>query len=472
MMPAVTLHCDQAIFTSIRGPMGEGYRIIASSRGLRQEEKQAITRLSPSHEALCWQPTDGRDDVPQYAVAFYALPTKRLCVAYSRYAGTEHTARGGQRVYTQNIVFAEQDFPRCGFNPFHVVRAMATEGLTVPRLTPAPVLPEICLSISTDNAPPSISFPAFLDSRRRCHVLQSLFGERALVIPVQGAWLETTEALLMGVPGPLRARVTFGAGLRFSLGRCHRLHLFIDEKGAARSRVVGQSVEYLDPAVPLSDGSASAWNAFVDRHWSRADCAVLARRTSRPFTDLSPVALDRIGTLYSAIDAAPRAAGLDLLNLAAENFRTRSSGVEDEIRLEVVAEAQRTLQGRLSNIRWHDAQPLWPRLVAFWRLTDAAFAQPLIEAALRSLLKEDPLTTAEAAVDVASGIPPTVDRDRHDRLIDEVLTRVAANLPADTSPERLIGLCTRWQSLRPGHAALRRLLDRCAFAPTANSTSR
>ena len=33
--------------------MGEGYRIIASSRGLRPDERKAITQNSPSHDALC-----------------------------------------------------------------------------------------------------------------------------------------------------------------------------------------------------------------------------------------------------------------------------------------------------------------------------------------------------------------------------------------------------------------------------------
>ena len=460
------------IFTSIRGPMGEGYRIVAASRGLRSEEKQAITRLSPSHEALCWQTTGRRDDASRYAVAFYPLPTGRLCVAYSCYAGAEHTARGGHRVYTHNVVFDEQDFPRCGFNPFHVLRAMAVEGLTVPKLTPSAVLPEVLLPINTNVARRTASFTASLDSPHRRYVLQRLFDEHALIVPVQDGWLESTEVLLMGVPGPMRVKVSFGAGLRFSLGRCHRLHLFCDDKGAARSRIAGQPVEYLDGTVTPPDGSASAWLAFVDRHWSRADCAVLARRTSRPFTDLTHAARERIGTLYNAIDAASLTASLDLLSLAADHIRARSADVEDEIRRELLAETHRTLQERLTNIGWHDAQPLWPRLVAFWRQTAAAFAQPLIEAALRSLVKEDPLTTAEAAIDIASSLPSAVDRDRHERLIDEVLTRVAAHLPADADPDRLAKLYSRWQSVRQAHPALRKLLDRCSPAQTANSTSR
>ena len=472
MTPAETIHCDQAIFTSVRGPMGEGYRIIAASRGLRSEEKQAITRMSPSHEALCWQPTGGADEALQYAVAYYPLPTGRLCVAYSCYAGAEHTARGGHRVYTHNVIFDELDFPWCGFNPFHVLRAMAAEGLTVPKLTPGAVLPEVLLPINTNVAPRTASFIASLDSPHRRYVLQRLFDEHTLIVPVQDGWLESAEVLLMGVPGPMRARVSFGAGLRFSLGRCHRLHLFCDEKGAARSRIAGQPVEYLDGTVTPPDGSASEWLVFVDRHWSRADCTVLARRTSRPFTDLTHAARERIGKLYNAIDAAPLTASLDLLSLAADHIRARSADVEDEIRRELLAETQRILHERLTNIRWQDAQPFWPRLVAFWRQTDAAFAQPLIEAALRSLVKEDPLTIAETAIDVASNLPSAIDRDRHERLIDEVLTRVAAHLPADADHKRLAKLCSRWQSVRPGHPALRRLVERGSAAQTAGPTSR
>lgn len=472
MTPAETLHCDQAIFTSVRGPMGEGYRIIAASRGLRSDEKQAITRLSPSHEALCWQPAGDADEVSQYAAAFYPLPTGRLCVAYSCYAGAEHTARGGHRVYTHNVVFDEQEFPRCSFNPFHVLRAMTAEGLTVPKLTPGAVLPEVLLPVNTKVAPRTASFTASLDAPHRRYVLQRLFDEHTLIVPVQDGWLESTEVLLMGVPGPMRARLSFGAGLRFSLGRCHRLHLFCDEKGAARSRIAGQPVEYVDGTVTPPVGSVSEWLAFVDRHWSRTDCNVLARRTSRPFTDLTHASRERIGKLYNAIDATPLTASLDLLSLAADHIRARSADVEDEIRRELLAETQRTLQERLTTIRWHDTQPFWPRLVVFWRQTDAAFAQPLIEAALRSLVKEDPLTTAEAAIDVASCLPSAVDRVRHERLIDEVLTRLAAYLPADADHERLAKLCSRWQSVRPGHPALRKLVERGSAAQTAGPTSR
>lgn len=271
----------------------------------------------------------------------------------------------------------------------------------------------------------------------------------------------------MGVPGPMRAKVSFGAGLRFSVGRRHRLNLFCDEKGAARSRITGQPVEYLDPTGMTPDGNASAWVAFVDRHWGRADCVGLARRTSRPFTDLTLSARERIGTLYNAIDAIPCASDLDLLVLAADHIRIGASGVEEEIRTELVTKTQRTLQERLTNLHRPDEQPLWPRLVSFWRQSDAAFAQPLIETALYSLLKENPLTAAEAALEVAADFPIVMDRERHERLIDEVIGRVSAYLPRDVDLERLTNLCTRWRSVRPADPAIGKLIERCSAPPIA-----
>ena len=75
LMSTAALNCDQAIFTSIRTPMGEGYRIIAASRGVRPEEKQLITRRSPSHGALC-EVTGGAEKA--LAAAGYAAITTEI----------------------------------------------------------------------------------------------------------------------------------------------------------------------------------------------------------------------------------------------------------------------------------------------------------------------------------------------------------------------------------------------------------
>ncbi|MBU0718028.1 MAG: hypothetical protein KJ749_07255, partial [Planctomycetes bacterium] len=105
-MSYASIKCDCAIFTSVRTSMGEGYRIIAASRGLRPDEKQVITRNSPSHNGTCAPPSSADAETPTVVgAAFYPLPPGRLCVALSTHAGAEHTGRGGPRVYTYNVVF-------------------------------------------------------------------------------------------------------------------------------------------------------------------------------------------------------------------------------------------------------------------------------------------------------------------------------------------------------------------------------
>ena len=162
-MSATKYTCDQAIFTSIRTPMGEGYRIIAASLGIRSDEKQTITRHSPSHEGLCLGQTDTtRSFGGAQGAAFYPLPSGRFCVALSCPAGAEHTGRGGQRVYTHNVVIRADDWSLLGYNPFNVLRAMAAAGLTTPQLTPPAVLPALGLSVETsaDGARDEMLHPA------------------------------------------------------------------------------------------------------------------------------------------------------------------------------------------------------------------------------------------------------------------------------------------------------------------------
>ena len=180
-----TLRCDQAIFTSVRTPMGEGYRIIAASRGLRADDKQAITRHCPSHEGLCHEAPRPGDPAPApEAAAFYGLPSGHLCAALSCFAGAEHTGRGGQRVYTQCAVFDEEDFERCGYNAFSVIRAMVAAGLTSPKLKPANPLPDLQLFVhaSVDELAGLALHPG-LGADCRCRILQGLFDKIRRALP-------------------------------------------------------------------------------------------------------------------------------------------------------------------------------------------------------------------------------------------------------------------------------------------------
>ena len=83
-----TIRCDQAVFTSIRSPMGQGYRVVAASGEIRPDEKAEITARSPSHASLC------ESDTEPIGLSSYRLASGRRCVG--------HPLRGGAH--------------RCGFD--------------------------------------------------------------------------------------------------------------------------------------------------------------------------------------------------------------------------------------------------------------------------------------------------------------------------------------------------------------------
>lgn len=497
-MSTTTLTCDQAIFTSVRTPMGEGYRIIAASRGLRAEEKQTITRSSPSHDSLCWLSDEAADT---WGVAFYPLPSERLCVGLSYFAGAEHTGRGGQRVYTHNIVFDKDDFPKCAYNPFTVVRAMIKAELTSPQLKPPAILPELELSINdamlettgqgaapddpsvpVDQASPSLApdLRGALSAAWCGHVLSALMDERSLIVNLTGGWTDTAETLFMGLPGPMRTDVSFSAGLRFSVGRCYRLALLHDDHGVTKSRITGRPLEYVDPAAKdKPDTPALAWLSFVQRHWGKGDMANLARRTSLAFPDFSLAGCERVGRLYNRIDALPQTDTAELLSAVAEDLGIPEREVETDILAELLVEAQRMLADRLGKMAWDEVRPHWPTLCTLTRKSTEArlFVQPLIEQAVLVATREHPLVGAQAALDLPPSAPasPTWPGTTEPKVgpgmvADGALTSVAewaegatdANLEKHRSKEPdLDDLVAKWRSARPQCPIVQRIHQRC-----------
>ncbi len=465
----MTLCCDQAIFTSIRTPMGEGYRIIAASRGLRPDDKQAITRHCPSHEGLCHVlPSPGDQGSGPEAAAFYALPNGRLCVALSCFAGAEHTGRGGQRVYTHCAVFDHKDFEHCGYNAFNVLRAMVTAGLTSPQLKPKNPLPELHLSVDlSPDRTALLALHADLDATCRGRILQGLFDGRSMIIDIAGTWLESTEVLLLGMPGPARTSVSFSAGTRFSLGRGHRLYLLHDVRGEAKTRVSGQPIDFIDPR-KQHDGSLpdSAWLTFVERCWSTGDTVTLARRTSRGVADVSPAGRECIGQLYNDIDDLPDTDAARLLGMAGRHLESRSSGLQREITGQLLAEIKKELTRRLISASWTEAKHHWSALIDILTQSEngAAFAGAPLQQALRCAMRDDPFGAASVAIDLASpGLPSNGNR-AFAGVLEDVVRKLAtwARSAPDTHHEQLRSLCDRWHSLRPGCPHIDEIRRTCA----------
>jgi hypothetical protein len=458
--------------------MGEGYRIVAASRGVRPEEKQTITRHSPSHEGLCYlSEANGEPPAGAQGIAFYPLPTGRFCVGLSCPAGAEHTGRGGQRVYTHNAIIGPDDWPRWGYNPFNLFRAMVAAGLSEPQLKPPAVLPPLELPLDTAaGGRCDASLPLALDSPSRRYILQGLLEERHLIVNINGGWLETAEALILGIPGPIRLAVPFGAGLRFSAGRPHRLDLLSDEEGVAKRRLAGQPVEYVEPqAHTLPEVPSGAWLTFVDRHWSTGDMAGLDRRTSRIFKDAGNEGRERAARLYNCIDQIPETKTAKLLTSASVYLLQGARSPEWDLIMEFLGRAQGALEERFSGEAWAESKADWPTLAALWNASGkgAAFALPIIDRALRRWMAADPDEAANAALDIAGNNRPGGIRPDCPELLDAVLNRLGDW--ADHAPleklQALSGLRERWRKVRPDSPVLERLQRRCEVLALALTAS-
>jgi hypothetical protein len=451
--------CDQAIFTSVRTRMGEGYRIIASSLGLKAEEKQAITRRSPSHDALCSREPDAE------GIGFYALPTGRLCVASSGYAGVEHTGRGGQRVYTLNVVFSPKDFGFFGCNPFAVVRKLRTQGLLTPQLKPCNPLPGIRLSACDGEATTEeSSWIAPLDSTTRQYLVHGLLNGGTLILCVAGDFARTAEALLMAVPGRARANVSLSAGVKFSAGRRHRFIVLSDDEGVTRRRIEGQPVVFLDAqARPPCEAPSSDWLRFVNAHLERGALAVLAERTSRPFPDVSPVGRERVAKLYLALDDLPKADEARLLAILEEFAEFKGVGLEADLRAQLLEGAQSAMLAccRVASVDYITRH--WVKTVETWRKSQelSALLQPVVERMLGRVAESAPMEAAELALAIAPHVPEAALAAGHGALLDHVLNRFADRCVSLDEEQRPAAraLCKRWRDAKPDSPIISRITE-------------
>lgn len=439
-----------AIFTSIRTPTGEGYRIIAASKSLRPEERQVITRCSPSHDALC--------DASEGAVALacYPLPTGRICVAHTCPAGAEHTGRGGQRVYTYNLVVEGEDFARFGFNPFALLRAAEALGLTTPQLKPREGLEPVNLPCDGAGAVEDGAYPTASEGTRwKRRVVHRLLRGAPVVVRVETAATQAAEVLWMSLPGPMRAKLSLSAGLRFSTSRPHTL--VIVSAPDVRLKDLCESMDaLLVDAARDPDGetpAASAWLSFVEQHWRGDRVAALAARTSHGFEDVSPEALERIGRLYAGMDELGGADLPRLLAIAEEFVDRDARGVEQRLQADLLESARQAFAARLNRTDAPTLEHHWPKLVALWRKSrkTCAFCEPLIQEALERLAAAAPVSAARLALAAARPVEGAGDESAHGAFLVRLLAGAFSAGEAE-DPQALAErdeLAGQWRQRRP-----------------------
>lgn len=322
---------DHAVFTSMRSPTGEGYRIVAASSSIRPNEKTEITRRCPSHGALC------RVDADASGLMGFPLPTERFCIAYSVYAGTEHTARGGQRVYTHVVLLDTPTYRRFGCNPLLVRAALRSVlGDTLdPKppavLDPLPLpLPKTVDGLAT--VPPRISADRTTDqlTNMLAHVVSDC---RTVVAGVESA-LSVLELMVTAMPASMREGLSFSIGVKFAPSRQTHFALVDPDDGETQRMLRGQTIQYVEMgSIPAGKAAeVRGWLGLVQRWWSERRYEDLVRLTNRLSREIPTGTLGWIATICNDIDRIVGAERPVLDDLAAKyNGFMADDPVESEL---------------------------------------------------------------------------------------------------------------------------------------------
>ncbi len=467
-MPKHTLVCDQAIFTSIRTPMGEGYRIIATSKGLGPKDKQAITQRSPSHEGLCAPEED--DTIDAYAplaVSFYQLPSSQLCVAISCFAGAEHTGRGGQRIYTHCVIFPADQFSACAFNPFNIAQAMVDADLTTPTLKPPPQLETLSLQVSAMPTTLDDSCTtAICDNNAYLIAIDRLLRDKAVIVNMDNDWLVATEAIMMSLPGPMRERVSFGSGLRYSTGRHFHLNMLSDETGVSKARSAGQRLEYLAATSKDTAILENPWLNFIARMWKSQAFEVLAKRTCQAFNNVSDEGRMLIAKIYNSTDGLQQADTLNILQTVQSTANTAATGAEAQLLQELMDSAECVLYQRFSTSTWTQCQPCWPILMDMVRASEmfGKLAFQLIPLALQAATKENVPQAFTVGLQVARILK------NHDNQHEKCNASIAMVLEqtrkwlaggAGENVQQIHGICDEWKAVCPAIPVIDEIASLC-----------
>ncbi len=322
---------DQAIFTSIRSPTGEGYRVISSSVGVQSEEKSEITRRSPSHDSLCETEPD------TVALMTFPLASGRYCVGRSCYAGREHTARGGQRVYTHLTLLDAEAYERFGCNPMNVAAAIDRVFEDKPDLKPPAQLDKLSLAVSNEF---HTAESATTSKERRVRAelvlpisLAMLRGEDILVVGA-GNRFDLLDATVISTPLAVRRIASLSCGLKFAPSRAVQLCFTARDKGESQRAIRGRCVFWFDidaaSCGPLSP--YEQWLGLVKRRLETGRESVLEKLTDAITEDASPDALNRIASICCDTDLVSMTAPTGLAELTAK-YTEFIPTTEVEIRL-------------------------------------------------------------------------------------------------------------------------------------------
>lgn len=258
----MTVVVDQAVFTSIRSPTGNGYRLIAASRGISADERKEITRTAPSHQSL-------QDDADgARGLASFVLESGRRCLYLSHNAGREYSGRGGCRVCTHVLVMDEDGYRRFDCHPLMIEAATVDAVGDAPARTAGGSLKPVELHAPTSHVPAwpvAGPLPPPTVTQRMERLLAAVSGGERLLVAHAPAQREMLCWLLSALPVTTREPLSLSCGMRFVPGRRYQLMLANVDRGSAGAAVAEEGITVFDWVLPepLDEADVTAWAASI-----------------------------------------------------------------------------------------------------------------------------------------------------------------------------------------------------------------
>jgi hypothetical protein len=289
-----TVVSDQAVFTSIRTLTGQGYRIVAASPGVHADERSEITARSPSHGSL------GDDRPDALGLLTYELSSGRRCVGYVCHAGTEHTGRGGQRVYTHMALLDRAAYRAFDSDPTRVHTAIGDcVRASGPMLKPPPHIGTMELTPPAPVVPPAPGALNWLGV-----TAANLIADKRLVLTGEGNPIAFLQLVLLSMPRSLREQVNASTEVRFSPSRGMNLVLLGRPDPQLARQLTGQDIRFaaVNTAPPPVPAHLEAWFQLVDRRYNEGRFAEIAQLTSGLCADAASDSLSRIAAVLQDME--------------------------------------------------------------------------------------------------------------------------------------------------------------------------
>jgi len=252
---------EQAIFTSVQSGQGDGYRLVAKSPGINQDEARQLKRWGPGHNSLldC--------QFEQGSFNFHALESGTFCISRTIAAGNEYSNRGGARLFTRCLVVSPQALDRFANDPFRLFEAASSSGELDQFDGKSPNLDPISLigratPIDQDKVK---QLAVGIGTDRIAVLLKTMLTSKAFAVAAAPRTDLVFAGLLNLLPRECRLEYSFTTGLRFSAIRPYRCFAIGNDLSQQRQLERQPDVGVIDLRImPVASTDATAqWSNLV-----------------------------------------------------------------------------------------------------------------------------------------------------------------------------------------------------------------